>query len=114
MSDPLSWSMLLRLGAGLVLVLGLLVLMLRAVRRAHPGGPGAGLRVVASLALSPRERLLLVQVGTQQLLLGSSPQGLRCLHLLPEAIDEVAAPAEGFPAWLRRATAARASDSDAR
>ncbi len=114
MSDPLSWSLLLRLGAGLALVLGLLVLMLRALRQVRPGGAQPGMRVVSMLALSPRERLLLVQVGKQQLLLGSSPQGLSCLHLLPEAIDAVAAPPEGFPAWLRRAKAMRASDTDTR
>ncbi len=114
MSDPFSWSMLLRLGAGLLLVLGLFVLMLRALKQVRPGTARGAIHVVSSLALSPRERLLLVQVGKQQLLLGSSPQGLSCLHLLPEAVDTIAAPPEGFPAWLRRAKATHASDTEAR
>ncbi len=114
MSDPFSLSSLLRVSAALVLLLGLLVLGLRALKRVRPSGPGGALKVVASLALSPRERLLLVQVGKQQLLIGSSPHGLARLHLLPDAIDEVATPPDAFPAWLRRASAARAQDEHPR
>jgi flagellar protein FliO/FliZ len=112
MSDPFSLSSLLRVSAALALLLGMLVLGLRALKRVRPTGSGDALKVVASLALSPRERLLLVQVGKQQLLIGSSPQGLRRLHLLPEAIDAVATQPDAFGAWLRRASAARAENQD--
>ena len=110
MSDPFSLYSLLRVSAALALTLGLLVLGLRALKRVRPSAASGPLRLVASLALSPRERLLLVQVGKQQVLLGSSPQGLRRLHLLPEAIEEVATPPDAFSTWLRRATTARAHD----
>ena len=117
MSDPLSWSSMLRVLAGLGLVLVVFYLLLRLLRRAQPGlGAGrADLRVVASLALSPRERVLLVQVGEQQLLLGAGAQGLRCLHVLPQAL-EAKPPGGGLPAvpfaeWLRRAVSASSSAS---
>ena len=112
MSDPFSLSSLLRVSAALALLLGMLVLGLRALKRVRPTGSGDALKVVASLALSPRERLLLIQVGKQQLLIGSSPHGLRRLHLLPEAIDAVATQPDAFGAWLRRASAARAENQD--
>ncbi len=118
MSDPMSWSSMLRVTAGLALVLVLFFLLLRVLRRMQPGlaAGRADLRVVASLALSPRERLLLVQVGEQQLLLGAGAQGLQCLHVLPQPLAARAGSGPGsaapFAEWLRKARAARAtSDS---
>ncbi|WP_297909557.1 flagellar biosynthetic protein FliO [Thiomonas sp.] len=115
MSDPLSWSSMLRVLAGLGLVLVVFYLLLRVLKRAQPGlaSGRADFRVVASLALSPRERVLLVQVGEQQLLLGAGAQGLRCLHVLPQAL-EAKPPGSGMPAvpfadWLRKAVASSAS-----
>lgn len=108
MSDPMSWSALLRVVGGLALVLVVFFLVLRGLRRMQPGlsGAGAPFAVVATLALSPRERLLLIQVGEQQLLLGSSPQGLRCLHVLPQALDVRRTDTGAvFSDWLHRATA---------
>ena len=115
MSDPMSWSSMLRVIAGLALVLVLFFLLLRVLRRMQPGlaAGRADLRVVASLALSPRERLLLVQVGEQQLLLGAGAQGLQCLHVLPQPLP--ARPGGGpgavapFTEWLRKASGARAA-----
>ncbi len=119
MSDPLSWASMLRVLAGLALVLVLFFLLLRGVKRLHPGFAAgrADFRVVASLALSTRERLLLVQVGEQQLLLGAAAQGLRCLHVLPQPLAARPATAAGaaavtpFAEWLRKARAASASST---
>lgn len=117
MSDPLSWSSMIRVLGGLALVLVVFFLLLRVLRRLQPGlGAGrADLRVVTTLALSPRERLLLVQVGEQQLLLGAGAQGLRCLHVLPRTLEprppgagmRAGAAAPPFAQWLRRALAER-------
>lgn len=106
----------LRVVAGLALVLVVFYLLLRALKRAQPGlGAGrADLRVVAALSLSPRERVLLVQVGEQQLLLGAGVQGLRCLHVLPQALAPrlPAGPASAVPFadWLRKAVSAMPRD----
>ena len=52
------------------------------------GGRSHGLRVVASLPLGTRERLLLVEAGDQQLLIGAGGGGLRTLHVLDEPISD--------------------------
>ncbi|WP_081857823.1 flagellar biosynthetic protein FliO [Thiomonas sp. FB-Cd] len=105
MSNPLSWSELLRVLGGLALVLLIFFVALRVLRRVQPGlaRADAPLRVVTSLALSPRERLLLIQVGEQQLLLGSGPQGLRCLHVLPQTLEVRKTDSSlVFSDWLRK------------
>lgn len=74
--------------AVLALIVGLAWLLKRL--------PGAGLRssdqlrVVSSLAVGQRERLLVVQVGPQQLLLGVTAQGISTLHTLAEPLPEPA------------------------
>ena len=69
----------------LALVLGLIFALAWLVRR-MPGltgmRGGSGLRVVASLALGTRERLIVVEVGETQLLLGTGAAGTRLLHTL--------------------------------
>ncbi len=42
------------------------------------------LRVVAGMSLGARERLVLIQVGKEQLLLGVSPGRVQTLHILDE------------------------------
>lgn len=69
----------------LALVLGLIFALAWLVRR-MPGlagmRGGSSLRVVASLALGTRERLVVVEVGQTQLLLGTGAAGTRLLHTL--------------------------------
>ena len=69
----------------LALVLGLIFALAWLARR-MPGlagmRGGSGLRVVASLALGTRERLVVVEVGQTQLLLGTGAAGTRLLHTL--------------------------------
>lgn len=92
--------------AVLALIVGLAWLLKRL--------PGAGLRssdqlrVVSSLAVGQRERLLVVQVGPQQLLLGVTAQGISTLHTLAEPLPEPApAAAQGaipLPAFAQLLT----------
>ena len=60
------------------------------------GTRGTGLRVVASTALGARERLVVVEVGGQQLLLGTGASGTRLLHALETPLP-VEAPAQPMP-----------------
>ena len=48
---------------------------------------GKNLSVLASLALGPRERIVLVRVGDQQLLLGVTPQSISSLQPLDAPVD---------------------------
>lgn len=83
----------------LALVVGL-ILALGWLARRMPGALGAargnsGLRVVATLPLGPRDRVMVVDVGGTQLLLGVGPGGTRTLHTLDTPLP---APAEPRPA----------------
>lgn len=97
-----------RVLAVLVLVLGL-ILMLAALLRRHGGMqrqlPGA-IRVLAVTPLGARERLLLVQVGTQQLLLGASPGRIQTLLVLDEPLApvEIGGGSPDFASQLRSLT----------
>ena len=45
------------------------------------------LRVVAALSMGARERVVLMQVGEQQLLLGVAPGRIQTLHVLDQPLD---------------------------
>lgn len=79
----------------LLLVVGL-ILALAWLARRMPGAVASSnksLRVVASLAVGQRERLMVVDVGGTQLLLGVGPGGTRTLHTLAEPLTVADAPA---------------------
>ena len=73
---------------GLLLVIGLIFLLAWLMRRVQQIGPRGGqvIKVVASQALGPRDRLVLVQVGGEQLLLGLTPGRIAPLHVLKEPV----------------------------
>lgn len=77
-------SVLLSLGLILVLILALGWFL----RRFSQGGifSQKGMKVVASLPLGARERLVLVELGGQQILLGVTPQQVRTLHFFETPI----------------------------
>jgi flagellar protein FliO/FliZ len=75
----------------LVLVVGLILLLSWLARRMPGLGLGAGganpaLRIVGSLALGPRDRLVVVEVGATQLLVAVGAGGTRTLHTLAEPL----------------------------
>nr|WP_225210157.1 flagellar biosynthetic protein FliO [Xanthomonas bonasiae] len=78
----------------LLLVLGLILGMAWVLKRLPGSGfrPAEGLRVVASLAVGAKERVVVVEVNGEQLLLGVSPGGVRTLHRLPEPLPQAPAP----------------------
>ncbi|MDM8347741.1 flagellar biosynthetic protein FliO [Pseudomonas sp. sp1636] len=73
---------------GLLLVIGLIFLLAWLMRRVQQLGPRGGqvIKIVASQALGPRDRLVLVQVGGEQLLLGLTPGRIAPLHVLKEPV----------------------------
>ncbi len=76
--DMLHWSV------GLLIVLGIFFLCVWGMRKL--GGitvNGAGkMRVVGGLSLGLREKVILVQVGKKQLILGVTPGRIDTLHVL--------------------------------
>ncbi|MEK1939226.1 MAG: flagellar biosynthetic protein FliO [Pseudomonas sp.] len=83
---------------GLLLVIGMIFVLAWLMRRVQQIGPRSGqvIKLVASQALGPRDRLLLVQVGNEQILLGLSAGRITPLHTLKEPVHlpeaEAAAP----------------------
>lgn len=77
----------------LAMVIGL-ILALAWLARRMPGlrgtAAGSSLRVVGSLALSPRERLVVVAIGDTQLALAVGTGGTRTLHTLSEPLPVAA------------------------
>jgi flagellar protein FliO/FliZ len=78
----------------LLLIVGLILALGWLARRMPGFGGGAasktGLRLVASLPVGARERVVVVEVGGTQLLLGVGAGGVRTLHTLDEPLPESA------------------------
>jgi len=59
--------------------------LMRRVQQITPRG-GQVIKIVASQALRPRERLVLVQVGGEQVLLGLTAGRIAPLHVMAEPV----------------------------
>jgi flagellar protein FliO/FliZ len=77
-------QLVLGLGGVLLLIFGL-AWLLRRVQQAAPRS-GQVIELIGSKALGPRDRLVLVQVGNEQILLGLSPGSITALHVLKEPV----------------------------
>ncbi|MBV4484219.1 flagellar biosynthetic protein FliO [Pseudomonas sp. SWRI153] len=89
---------------GLLLVLGLiffLAWLLRRVQQAGPAGKGQVIELIGSRALGPRDRLVLVQVGNEQILLGLSPGTITALHVLKEPVEVPSASEKATPEFAQ-------------
>lgn len=82
----------------LLLVVGV-ILALAWLAKRLPGVAGSGnpaLKIVGSLALGPRERVVVVAVGDTQLLLSTGPHGTRALHTLEQPLPVATATSSPF------------------
>jgi len=87
--DPLSGTNVAQMMIGLMAVLVLvfaIAWLLRRVGGVNLGGSSA-LKVVAGMSMGSRERVVLLQVGDEQLLLGVSPGRVQTLHVLENPIE---------------------------
>jgi flagellar protein FliO/FliZ len=74
---------------GLLLVIGLIFALAWLLRRVQSASPSNGqlIEVLGSRALGARDRLVLVQVGSEQILLGITPGRITPLHVLKEPLQ---------------------------
>lgn len=105
--SPIGAGSVLQMVAGLALVVILIFALAWAVRRfgnVNVNARGA-LRVVGALSMGARERVVLIEAGDKQILLGVAPGRVQTLHVLDEPIRQPAgAPAAGnFADRLRSA-----------
>lgn len=80
----------------LLVVLGLILALAWIARRwlRTPGLSRSGFTILGALSIGPREKLLLVEIGGQQVLLGVTPGSVTSLQTLVKPIDLNAAPIE--------------------
>jgi flagellar protein FliO/FliZ len=98
-------SAMLQMLLGLAFIVGLLLLGAYLLRRVNGGrtfGNTGPLRVVGGLMLSPRERIVLLEVGETWLVVGVVPGQIKTLHTLPRGELPLGKDAENrFSVWLK-------------
>lgn len=90
-----SASQLASLLGGLILILGLIYGLSWFVKRFSQGGfmQNPTMKIVSAMPLGTRERLMLVDVGGKQLLLGVTATQINTLHVFDEPVVEAEKPA---------------------
>ena len=89
---------------GLLAVLGLIFVMAWLLRRVQGSTPQRGqvIEILGSRTIGPRDRLLLVQVGKAQILLGHSPGSIEALHVLAEPVEVPVSARQATPEFAQR------------
>ncbi len=90
-SAPDTVATMLTLGVGLLAVIAIIYGCAWIVRRMS-GMTGVNntraIKVVSVMAIGARERIALIEVGGQQILLGITPSAIRTLHVFDEPVVE--------------------------
>lgn len=87
----------------LLLVLAAIVGVAWLLRRLTPAQHAGGLmRVLGSIAIGPRERLVLVEIGETWFVLGVGPGLINTVHSLPKQAGAVEVAGTDKSLWLRR------------
>ncbi|MEB3900732.1 flagellar biosynthetic protein FliO [Pseudomonas putida] len=89
---------------GLLLVVGLIFFLAWLLRRMQGAAPRGTqiIEIVGSRAIGPRDRLLLVQVGKEQILIGHTPGSIEALHVLAEPVEVPAGARPATPEFAQR------------
>lgn len=102
--EPLNSGSVMQMLAGLLLVVGLIFLLAWLLKRfTGISGQHRSLQVVASLSLSAREKLVLVQAGDKQLLLGVAPGRVNLLQSYDQPLIEPGVAMGEFASKLQQA-----------
>lgn len=108
-ADGLGMIALVKVLFALGLVLAAIIAVAWLLRRIGPPQQAGGLmRVLASVAIGPRERLVLVEIGETWFVLGVSPGQITTVHTLAKQAGVFDAPPQDVSGWLRRAAQKRA------
>jgi flagellar protein FliO/FliZ len=104
---PAAAGSLLQVLLGLIVVLGLLALCAWILRRfsAAKGNSGTTIRVVGGVSLGTRERVLVIEVADQWIVVGVAPGRINALSTMPKQdaplpSGDTAQPPRNFSNWL--------------
>ncbi len=94
LTNPVGIGNFVQMLLGLLVVLGIIFAMAWLIRRmGHVQVRMQGvLKVLGGISIGQRERIVLVQVGEQQLLIGVAPGQIRTLHVLSTPVAGDATP----------------------
>ncbi len=104
--EPLSSPYLLKLTGALLLVVILifgLAWLVKKLKLSHQSQNGL-IRIIAGLSIGTRDRIVLLQIGEEQILLGMTPGRIEKLHTMSEPleVDETVMPPSAFAEKLNR------------
>ncbi len=87
--DPVSSSYLIKLSFGLLVVVGLVFFLAWLVKKMQlvQSSNNGLIKIVSAISVGQRERIALIQVGEEQLLIGLTPGRIDKLHTLQKAIE---------------------------
>ncbi|MBZ0105114.1 MAG: flagellar biosynthetic protein FliO [Sulfuricella denitrificans] len=107
-SSAVSLGGVLQVLLGLVIVLGTVAAAAWLLKRLAPGQVSAGgaIRLIGGIAVGPKERVVVVEVGETWLVVGVAPGQVTALHNMPRIVNltETGALAGGdqqFSRWLK-------------
>ena len=112
-ANPASAGSLLQVLLGLCLVLGVMAAAAWALKRfgAARLSSGAPVRIIGGVAVGSRERIMVVEVADQWIVVGVAPGRVNTLSTMPRQESPVqphtASSPAGFSAWLRQAAEKR-------
>lgn len=94
---PDTLATMVSLGLGLAAVIAIIYGCAWLIRRMNgmTGMNNNAIKVVSVMAIGARERLALIEVGGQQILLGITPSAIRTLHVFDEPVVDSANPPSG-------------------
>lgn len=103
LNDPMAWSNLLQVLLGLIAVIALMLVFAWLMRRMSgvQGGTAGALRVLGGMSMGAREKVVLVQVGETQLVLGVAPGRVQTLHVLEKNIEPPTGQGAGMNSFAR-------------
>ncbi len=107
-SSPVSLGGVLQVLLGLAVVLGTVAATAWLLKCFAPGQVSAGgaIRLIGGIAVGPKERVVVVEVGDTWLVVGVAPGQVTALHNMPRIANLPEANAlngsdQRFPAWLK-------------
>ena len=90
--EPISSPYLLKLTGGLLLVVAIIFVLAWLVKRFNLGQQSQGglIKIVSGVSIGTRDRIVLLQVGEEQILVGLTPGRIEKLHTLAQPLEPAA------------------------